>query len=122
MKRSLVATLIVVASFIAVFAACNGLPPLVVTPQPTAVPLVLPDNEQDCLAQGGVWGPQGMLQRDMCDLPAADAGKACTDSSQCQGLCMASDSPAVGACSPRVLNFGCFEVMADGEALGLCID
>ncbi len=112
-----IATLLILA-----LAACSSLPPLIVTPQPTAVPVVLPDNEQDCLAQGGVWGPQGLLQTDMCDLPATDAGQPCTSSSQCQGLCLASDSSSTGTCSPRVLNFGCFDVMVDGVKMGLCID
>jgi hypothetical protein len=111
------ATLLILA-----VAACSSLPPVIVAPQPTAVPVALPDNEQDCLAQGGAWGPQGLLQQDMCDLPAADAGKPCTSSSQCQGLCLASDSSSTGTCSPRTLNFGCFDVMVDGVKMGLCID
>jgi hypothetical protein len=123
MKRSTLIAAAFAVMFIFVLAACSGLPePLIVTPQPTAVPVVLPDNEQDCLAQGGAWGPQGMLQQDMCDLPATDAGKPCTDSSQCQGLCLASDASSTGTCSPRVLNFGCFDVIEDGVKMGLCID
>ena len=123
MKRSALIVAAIAAVFIFVLAACSGLSePLIVTPQPTAVPVVLPDNEQDCLAQGGMWGPQGMLQRDMCDLPATDAGQPCTSSSQCQGLCLASDASSTGTCSPRVLNFGCFDVVEDGAKMGLCID
>ena len=123
MRRSALTATAITAMFIFVLAACSGLSePLIVTPQPAAVPVVLPDNEQDCLAQGGVWGPQGMLQTDMCDLPAADAGRPCTSSSQCQGLCLASDASSTGTCSPRVLNFGCFDVVEDGARLGLCID
>jgi len=110
------------ALLVLALAACGSLPPLIVTPQPTIGPVVPPDNEQDCLAQGGAWGPQGMLQREMCDLPATDAGQPCTSSSQCQGLCLVSDSSSMGACSPRVLNFGCFDVVEDGAKMGLCID
>jgi hypothetical protein len=104
-------------------AACSGLPaPLIVTPQPAAVPVVAPDNEQDCLDQGGAWGPQGKAQLDMCDLPATDAGKPCTDSDQCQGLCLAGDTPSTGACSPRTVNFGCHDIVEDGVAMAICID
>lgn len=121
-SRSIFTTAAIVVVLILALAACGSLPPLVVTLQPTPVSVVLPENEQDCLAQGGVWGPQGMMQRDMCDLPAADAGKPCTSSDQCQGLCLAGDSPSIGTCSPRVLNFGCFDVIEDSVRLGLCID
>ncbi len=114
---------IVAAALMLALAACSALPaPLIVTPQPTAAPVVPPDNEQDCLDQGGAWGPQGLAQTDMCDLPATDAGKSCIDSSQCQGLCLASDTPSTGACSPRTVNFGCHDVMADGAQMGICID
>ena len=104
----------IAAMLILALTACSALPPLIVTPQPTAGPVVPPDNEQDCLEQGGTWGPQGLAQTEMCDLPATDAGKPCTDSSQCQGLCFASDTPSTGTCSPRTLNFGCHDVMEDG--------
>ncbi len=102
--------------------ACSALPPLLVTPQPAAGPVVPPNNEQDCLDQGGTWGPQGRAQMDLCDLPATDAGKPCTDSSQCQGLCFASGTPSTGTCSPRTLNFGCHDVMEDGIQMSICID
>ena len=120
--RLILAAAAIAALLVLALAACGSLPPLIVTPQPTAVPVVLPDNEQDCLAQGGAWGPQGMLQREICDLPAADAGKPCTSSSQCQGLCLANDASSTGTCSPRTLNFGCFDVIEDGSKMGLCID
>ena len=105
-------------------------PPLpVVTPTeslqlrpPLTTPEPLPTNEQDCLRQGGTWGPQGISQMDMCDLPTTDAGLPCTDSSQCEGVCLATDSPSIGACSPRRLNFGCFTIMQDGTQMGLCVD
>ncbi len=124
MKRSRqrVAIASILALLTLALAACNSLPPLIVTPQPTAVTVVLPDNEQDCKAQGGAWGPQGRLQMAMCDLPASDAGKPCTDSSQCQGLCLVSDTSSMGACSPRTVNFGCYDIMADGVKMTICID
>ena len=112
----------IAAMLILALAACNALPPLIVTPQPTAGPVVPPNNEQDCLDQGGTWGPQGRAQMDLCDLPAIDAGKSCTDSSQCQGLCFASGTPSTGTCSPRTLNFGCHDVMEDGIQMSICID
>lgn len=117
------ATVTVAALIILALAACSALPePLFVTPQPTAGAVVLPTNEQDCLDQGGTWGPQGLAQMDMCDLPTTDAGQPCTDSSQCQGLCLASDNPTTGTCSPRTLNFGCRDIIEDGVQMTICID
>jgi len=90
--------------------------------RPTPNPAHLPTNEQDCLKQGGTWGPQGLAQQDMCDLPTTDAGLPCTDSSQCEGSCLASGTPSIGTCSPNRLNFGCHNVMQDGMPIGLCVD
>ena len=117
------AIVIVAALLMLALAACSALPePLFVTPQPTADLVVAPDNEQDCLDQGGMWGPQGRAQTEMCDMPAMDAGNSCTDSSQCQGLCLASETSSTGTCSPRTVNFGCHDVMVDGTQMGICID
>jgi hypothetical protein len=90
--------------------------------RPTPNPQPLPTNEQDCLKQGGTWGSQGKTHQNVCDLPTADAGLPCTDSSQCEGSCFAGDTPSIGTCSPRRPNFGCFTVMKDGMPIGLCVD
>jgi hypothetical protein len=92
------------------------------TARSTPNPQPLPTNEQDCLKQGGTWGPQGRAQQNMCDLPTTDAGQPCTDSSQCEGACLGGETPSIGTCSPRRLNFGCYTVMKDGVQLGLCVD
>jgi hypothetical protein len=63
-----------------------------------------------------------MLQLDMCDLPTSDAGQPCTDSTQCEGMCLAGDTAEVGACSPTTLNFGCFPIMEGGQQLTICVD
>jgi hypothetical protein len=44
-------------------------------------------------------------------MKSTDGGRACTDSKQCQGLCLAPDgakigSSAEGACSKYLLDFG----------------
>jgi len=122
-SRQVLAGLGIAALLVLTLAACSGLTePLLVAPQPTASPITIPDNETDCLEMGGTWGPQGRAQMDMCDLPTTDAGQACGDSSQCEGMCLASDTPSVGTCSPRTVNFGCFDIMMDGVQMGICID
>ena len=92
------------------------------TARPSPNPAPLPTNEQDCLKQGGTWGPQGKAQQNLCDLPTTDAGQVCTDTSECEGTCFAVQSGSGGTCSPRRVNFGCHTVMKDGAPMGLCVD
>jgi hypothetical protein len=92
------------------------------TARPTPNPQPLPANEQDCLKQGGTWGPQGVSPKAVCDLPTTDAGQPCTDSSQCEGLCFANDTGSIGTCSPRRLNFSCYMIMKDGTPIGVCVN
>lgn len=89
-----------------------------------ATPRPLPATEQDCVQQGGSWGPQGKLGSDMCNLPALDAGKPCTDVSQCEGTCFAGTDPTAtsGTCSPYTLNFGCYAIVQGGVPMTICVD
>jgi hypothetical protein len=129
-RRNLLGT-IWIAIGLLVIAGCapRAMPPLLVpdtssaVPTPTTLPAGQPvTSKEECLALGGTWGPQGMLQLDMCDLPTTDAGQPCNDSSQCEGMCLAGDTPEVGACSPTTLNFGCFPIMEGGQQLTICVD
>lgn len=72
-------------------------------------------TKAECDARGGklVRAKVGMV----CALPAKDAGKRCTDSSACEGLCLAS-----GQCSPYESNFGCNDVLDGGKKVTICID
>ncbi len=76
-------------------------------------PLIL---QQQCEAAGGTMviglaGPQ-------CARPEPDAGKACNDSKDCSGVCLAETR----SCSPVTPFFGCHDVLQGGKAVGLCID
>ena len=69
----------------------------------------------------------GRAQTWRCILDYTDAGKACTDGSQCQGDCLATDSegktPAVGQCAADSNTFGCRARIADGVAEPMrCVD
>lgn len=90
--------------------------------KPTPKPL--PTTEQDCRQQGGTWGPQGMLGRNMCNLPTIDAGQSCTDPSQCEGTCLGGTDPTAtsGTCSPYTLNFGCYPIVQGGVPMMICVD
>ena len=57
----------------------------------------------ECEAAGGKWGRFGLRQQELCDLPAPDAGKACTDSKDCASACVAPDAAPVASSAEEVL-------------------
>lgn len=81
-----------------------------------------------CSAKGGSIQPVGKAQIPTCVVPYADAGKACTDKSQCQGACIAegnleSQGAASGTCQKTNRQFGCFARIENGKATAtLCVD
>ena len=82
----------------------------------------IPTTEAECLARGGSWTTLGLPMPDKpktCDLKATDSGKTCTDSSQCQGACLAPATAAAGAaatgsCSAYLANFGNVSLVTNG--------
>ena len=83
----------------------------------------------ECEAAGGKWGRFGLRQQELCDMPAPDAGKACTDSKDCASACVAPDaapvaSSAEGKCYGRMLLLGtCLKQVRGGVvAPPLCAD
>ena len=68
-------------------------------------PVRVPEADVDeCAARGGEMRRLGRLGRETCVVKYADAGKRCTDGSQCQGECRADANlpppPAEGAPTP----------------------
>ncbi|WP_347304169.1 hypothetical protein V5740_06050 [Croceibacterium sp. TMG7-5b_MA50] len=82
----------------------------------------------DCRAAGGVVERRGRLQAELCVKPYADAGKACTDGSQCAADCVVTEAVAdnaqvTGQCQADDRPFGCFSKVENGRATGgICID
>jgi len=82
-----------------------------------------------CEKAGGTWGyvfsPGPLLYRSFsCDFPTTDAGKECTDSSQCAIFCAPpnegsarSAEVVVGTCYGRTNfpNRGCFQFVENGK-------
>lgn len=110
-------------------AACAPLeaPPL----QMASVEKPVPASTRDaCQAQGGDWAPICRMQQPACVLSFSDAGKACSDSDQCQGSCYAdlADGPpdgrdVVGKCAVNSNPCGCNSRVEDGKAIPtLCVD
>lgn len=72
-------------------------------------------DDKKCQASGGkvVYGIIG----EVCAMPTDDIGKVCDDISQCEGLCLSD-----GKCSEWDNNFGCTDVLVEGEPVTICID
>ncbi|MNE07798.1 hypothetical protein D3C80_1004310 [compost metagenome] len=83
-----------------------------------------------CAARGGQMQQVGRMQSWQCVIKYADAGKRCTDASQCQGQCeipgnngIAPGTTTSGVCQADSNRFGCRTTVKDGKAEAtLCID
>jgi len=107
------------------------------TARPTKGLIDIPKDKATCEAQGGKWGRIGPSPRESCNLPTSDAGKVCSDSSECEGGCVANLSRAdqdritrdkavietQGKCTPWRIVVGCMALVTDGKVRGiLCVD
>ena len=82
-----------------------------------------------CLAAGGTVQVVGMAANEACVRRFADAGKACTDSENCEGKCLVSGPHPpdgmvqTGQCQTTDNGFGCFTELRGGKAVGgICVD
>jgi hypothetical protein len=90
----------------------------------------IPQTAAECTARGGNWTTLGLPypgKPKVCDLKATDSGKICSDSSECQGSCVAPDSVASGAktsgtCSAYVSNFGSVKLVEHGKVVLLDVE
>jgi len=55
----------------------------------TRVPVERPKDKETCLAKNGKWAKIGLFPEEECNLPTSDAGRECSDVSQCEGTCLA---------------------------------
>lgn len=86
------------------------------------------DREAECLAQGGRWEVLG-FSGPGCNLPSSDGGKSCTDSKDCEGLCLADKDEIdaqgdelTGVCSQWQSHFGCYMILEKRRDVEICID
>ena len=108
-----------------VVSACAG-PRLAATVAKPAIP----QTAAECGARGGNWTTLGLSypgKPKVCDPKATDSGKVCSDSSECQGSCLAPDSvasgvKATGTCSAYVANFGSVKLVEHGKVVLLNVE
>lgn len=81
-------------------------------------------TKKECLVKGGVWQKWGLAQLEYCQIPAKDAGKSCTDQSQCTYRCISETGTVPGKCATYKNTFGCFGLVNNGKAERplLCVD
>jgi hypothetical protein len=53
-------------------------------------------SKEQCTHVGGTWKVYGESPEPRCIVPTTDAGKICTDHSQCQGLCIGPENAVPG--------------------------
>lgn len=87
-------------------------------------------TEDECRKVGGVWWSPGMPGNPgpkICDLPTKDNGKACSESSECEGYCLSSTKFFIplftkGKCSGSIHLVGCNNVLEAGSVKEVCVD
>ncbi len=85
-------------------------------------------EREKCHAAGGEVHQAGLLGYENCILPYADAGQACSDSSECLGDCRLTDfskpeDSITGTCQINDSPFGCYQTVENGRAGHmLCVD
>lgn len=101
-----------------------------VPPSGISVPYV---SASSCARRGGFIGRPGMSGARICLIRFADAGRQCTDGSQCAGDCLVEPNAemrarglrgeAVGQCQPYTPYFGCNATVTAGRlSATLCVD
>jgi hypothetical protein len=85
----------------------------------------LPRDARACRARGGTWTAFGNLYN-FCRLMTRDGGKACTSSSDCEGVCLVAstdlNSSKFDSCSSEVLLHGCYETRERDHVSTVCQD
>lgn len=104
---------------------CSAASDVATAPKTTATNTI-----EACTQQGGKLQQVGRAQTWQCILQFTDAGKPCTDGSQCQGNCMAkpdedvrATASAIGICAANSDRFGCQSTITNGVASPVrCVD
>jgi hypothetical protein len=101
----------------------------------TTLKFSVPKTKEECLEKGGIWKKPGPRPTEECNLPTTDAGKLCSGSNECEGVCLAELSSnqlrqgmsgrmfqMKGKCSEVIKIFGCRGYVYRGWASVVCAD
>ncbi len=82
-----------------------------------------------CAAKGGTVRGVGMFATPACVIPYADAGKSCSDKSDCLGMCKAALDASIGTTGSGTCQrdshdiYGCYNEIKGGVVVGgMCWD
>ncbi|WP_143526018.1 hypothetical protein [Rhodanobacter sp. C05] len=86
----------------------------------------VPQTEVECKAHGGNWGALGLFSVG-CNVKTTDSGKICSNSNDCQGVCLApagsgNGDKAKGTCSAYTADFGRTSRVEHGKAVWLNVE
>lgn len=103
--------------------------PLPVQPEtPAKIDWQAASTAEQCSSISGEWRPVCMMGKPACVVTFKDAGKSCSDSSECSGKCVtkAGAQPGTetrGQCTTNSDPCGCFQLVTKGKAdYPLCAD
>lgn len=95
----------------------------------------IPKDKQSCEEKKGIWKKIGLGPVEECNLPTEDSGKICSDSTQCEGVCLAEISSedlrkgmrgkllkTNGQCSAWIKVVGCRAYVHHGWGSVVCVD
>lgn len=101
----------------------------------TTLKFTVPKDKASCEQVGGVWQKIGIRPIEECNIKTKDAGKICSGSNQCEGVCLANLSredigkgmrgklfKAQGQCSEFIKVVGCRAYVYFGWAQVVCAD
>jgi len=101
----------------------------------TSLKFTVPKDKESCEAQSGVWKKIGPRPFEECNLPTKDAGKICSGSNECEGICLADLTredlrkgmngklfKTQGKCSSFIKTIGCQAYVYQGWAQVVCAD
>lgn len=121
----------ILAAAALMLAACTqpATAPVAQTEVPAKVDWQAAQTADQCGAIGGNWRPVCLMGKPACVVPYADAGKSCSDSSECSGQCVTKDMGTApetatrGVCTANSDPCGCFQLVEKGKAgYPLCAD
>lgn len=78
-----------------------------------------PSSAAECTQRGGTWRTAGLMKLEVCDMPMADAGKACQGDSDCESVCVAPEGadpsgPVMGQCYRSNITVGTCLTLVEG--------